>query len=64
MPLIEYDDMIEHVSSAVANEALCNSVLPRTTEARSLGHDAEALDRLDNLLVELRTPIKDQIFWR
>jgi hypothetical protein len=44
MPFVERDDMIEQVSSAVANEALRNSILPRAAEAGPLGRDAEALD--------------------
>jgi len=35
---------------------------PRTLKARALGFDAKGLDRLDDIGVEVRTSIKDQVF--
>jgi len=43
MPLVENDDMVEQIATAVADEALRNAVLPRTAEADPLRLDAECL---------------------
>jgi len=64
MTFVQHDDMIEQVSSTVANPALGNAVLPRTSETSSLGFDAQGLDRVYHLTVEVRRPIKDQVFRR
>lgn len=49
------------VSATVADEAFRNAVLPWTTEARSLGLDAETLDGADHLVAEVRGTVEDQI---
>ena len=61
MPFVEYDDVIERVPAATPDEAFRDSVLPRTSEAGPLRFDAEALDGADNLLIEVRSTVEDQI---
>ena len=61
MPLVEHDHMIEQVSPAIADEAFCDSVLPGTAKASSLGFYPEALDGADDLFAEVRCPVEDQI---
>jgi hypothetical protein len=61
MPLVEHDDVIEQVPAATPDEAFRDSVLPRTSEAGRLRFDAEALDGADNLLIEVRSAVEDQI---
>jgi hypothetical protein len=61
MTLIENDDMIEQIPAAVANPALCNAILPRTSEARSFRFDAQRLDCTDHLLIEVRGSIENQV---
>ena len=63
MLLVQNNHMIEQVAAAVADPALGNTVLPRTSEAGPLGLNAEALDGLDHLRIEAGTAIKDQIAW-
>jgi hypothetical protein len=60
MSLVEHDDVIEQVSAAIADKALCYAVLPRTTEAGALGLDSEALDSADDLFTEVRSAVEDQ----
>ena len=62
MPLVENNDMIEQVSSAVADEAFRDAVLPRTTEAGLLRLDAETLHRVDDLAAEIGCPVEDEVF--
>ena len=62
MTLIENNDMIEQVPAAVTDPAFGNAVLPRTSKAGSLGLNAQGFDHVDHLTVEVRRPIKDQIF--
>ena len=59
--LIEDDHMVEQIPAAVADPALCNAILPRTSETSTLGLDAEALYSGNDLSAEVRTAIKDQI---
>jgi hypothetical protein len=61
MPFVEYDGVIEQVPAATPDEAFRDSVLPRTSEAGPLRFDAEALDGADNLLIEVRSTVEDQI---
>ena len=61
MAFIENDHMVEQIASAVANPALGNAILPRTSITCPLGLDAKHLHRIDQFLVELRAAIKDQI---
>jgi hypothetical protein len=53
--------VIEQFSAAGSDEAFRDSVLPWTSEADPLRFDAEALDGADNLLIEFRSTVKDQI---
>src|ERR1035437_4346494 len=61
MLLVQNDHMVEKIPAAVADPAFGDTVLPRTSEARSLGLNAEGLHRIDHLRVEAGTAIKDQI---
>jgi len=53
--------MVEQISAAVADPPFRNTILPRTSEADSLGLDAEALHSVDHFLIELCTAIEDQV---
>jgi len=57
MPPIERDDMIEQISSAVANEALSYPILPRAAEAGPFWRDAEALDRIAQTIGGVQKPV-------
>ena len=59
MPFVEYDDIIEQISPAVSNPALCYAVLPRASEAATLWLDAETLHRADDFLIEIRSAVED-----
>jgi hypothetical protein len=59
MPFIQYDHMIQQVSSAVANPAFGDSVLPWTAEAGSFRCDAEALYGTQDIDVEVCGTVKD-----
>jgi hypothetical protein len=59
--LVHHKHMAEQIPAAIADEALCDSVLPRTLKARSLGLDTEALDRINRIVIEARATIEDQI---
>ena len=61
MPFIYSDYMVEQVAAAAADPALSSTVLPRTSEARPLRLDIEALDRFDHFGVEVCAAIKDQV---
>lgn len=63
MTLVQHDDMIEQVPTAAADPALCNTILPRAPEAGSFRLDAQCLDGTDDLLIEVRGSIEDQIPW-
>ena len=64
VPLIEHDDMVKQVASAIANPAFSDSVLPRTAETGPFRLDAEARNGTDHLFVEVRGAVEDQIFRR
>ena len=61
MPFVYYDDMIQQVPAAVADEALGDAVLPRAAEAGPLGLDSEALDDADDLSVEVGGAVEYQV---
>ena len=61
MPFVEHDDVIQQISTAVADEALGDAVLPWATEAGALGLDPEALDGADDLGIEIGHAIKDEM---
>jgi hypothetical protein len=58
MALIDHDHVIEQIASATADEALRDSVLPWALKACSLGLNTEALDRINDFLIEVRATIK------
>jgi hypothetical protein len=61
MVFIEYDHMIEQFAPTAADEPFRNAILPRASDASPFRLDAEALDGIDYVAVEIRGPIKDQI---
>src|ERR1035438_3283752 len=61
MPFIHDGYVVEQISAAVADPALCDTVLPRTSEAGPLGLDAEAFHCGDHFFIEACTAIEDQI---
>ena len=62
MLLVEYDHLIEQFPTTAANEPFRNAVLPWASEARPFRLDTEALDCIDSVAVEIRDPVKDQVF--
>jgi len=61
MALVHHKHMAEQIPAAIADEALRDSVLPRTLKARSLGLNTKALDRITHIVIEARAAIEDQI---
>jgi hypothetical protein len=61
MPLIRHDHVVDQIAASVANPGLCDSVLPRTSEAGSFGLDAETLHRFDHLPIEVCCAVEDQV---
>jgi len=61
MPFVEHDHMVDQIPSTVANPTLCDTILPRTSEASPLGLDAEALHRVNHVFLELCATVEDQI---
>jgi hypothetical protein len=61
MPFVEHDYVVEQIPAAVANPELSDAVLPRTAEAGLLRLYAEALHNINDIFVEVRAAIKDQI---
>src|ERR1700690_3603480 len=55
MAFIHNNHMVEQITSAVADPALCDTVLPRTSEAGSIRLNAKALHGRDDFLVEVCT---------
>lgn len=64
MAFIENDHLVEQIPPARANPSFGHAVLPRTSETGSFWFDAEALYRINDLFIEVRTAIEDQITWR
>ena len=63
MTLIQNNYMVEQIPTTITNPALSNAVLPRTPEAGSFGLEVQCLDGTDDLsIVEVRGPVKDQVF--
>src|ERR1035438_10156086 len=62
MPFVENNHMVKQVPPAIANPTLCNTVLPRTSEAGSCWLDAEALHGVDYFFIEVCAAIEDQVF--
>jgi len=60
MASIQHDPVIERISSVATDPAFSDAVLPRTSEARSLGLDAKALHSSGRLFVEARVPVENQ----
>jgi len=64
MPFIQYDDMIDEIPAAVADPALGDPVLLRTSETSALWLDAKAVHCVDDFITEICGSIKDQIVGR
>src|SRR5258708_2365416 len=61
VPFVQNDDVIQKISSAISQPAFGDAVLPWASEVGLLGSDTEALHRADDLLIEVRSAIEDQI---
>ena len=61
MPFIQNDHAIEQIAVAGAHPTLSHAVLPGATKAGSLWLDAEALDGIDDLFIEVAATAKDQV---
>lgn len=61
MTFVEYNDMVEEIPTAVADESFGNTVLPRASEAGALRLDTEAPHRVDHFRREIRATVKDQM---
>jgi len=59
MVFVEYDHMIEQFATTAANEPFGHTILPRASEAAPFRLDAEALNGIDYVAIEIRGPIKD-----
>ena len=64
MLFVHDDHTVEQIPAAVADPALGNAVLPRTSKAGPLRLDAEGLHGVDRLRVEAGTAIKHQVAGR
>ncbi len=62
MAFVEYNHVIEQFATTTANEPFRNAILPRASKASPFRLDTEALDCIDYVAVEIRGPIKDQVF--
>jgi hypothetical protein len=58
---VKHDHMVEQITTAVPDPALGDAILPRASEARLLGLDAEVLYRAGDLFVEVLGAVEDQI---
>jgi len=61
LALVHHKHMVEQVPTAIADEALRDSVLPWALKACSLGLNTEALDRINHMVIEVRATIKYEI---
>jgi hypothetical protein len=62
MAFVEYDHMIEQFATTAANEPFRNAILPWAFEAGLFRLETETLDCIDYVAIEIRGPIKDQVF--
>lgn len=58
MTLVERDNLVEQISATATDKSLSDTVLPRTLEAGPFGLDPEALDRTDDILIEIGSAIR------
>jgi ribosome maturation protein Sdo1 len=59
--LTERNHMIEQISSAIAHESFCNTILPRTSKANPLWLNAKALDGCGHFIAKVLSSIEDQV---
>src|SRR5438105_3852010 len=64
MPFIQHDYMVEQFPSAIPNPAFGDAILQRASEAGSLRLYAEAFSHTDNLVIEVRVAIENEISQR
>lgn len=64
MPFIHSNHMVEQITTTAADPTLGDTVLPRTSEAGSLGVDPKCLHDIDHSRIEAGTAIKDQVTGR
>ena len=62
MPFIHNNYMVKQISTASSDPTLCNTVLPRTSEAGSLELDSETPRSVDDFPIEVCAAIEDQVF--
>ena len=61
MPFVENNHVVEQVSAAATDPTLGDAVLPRTSETGSLRLNAESINCLNHLVVEMEAAIEDQV---
>ena len=62
MVFVQNDHVIEQIPAARTNEPFRDAILPRASEAGPFRFDTEAPYCIDYVAVEIRGPIKDQVF--
>jgi hypothetical protein len=61
MSLMERNDMIQHLATAAAHPPLCDSVLPRTPDARPHHLDPARLQQITHLAAEFGVAVEQDI---
>ena len=61
MLFAQRDDVIEDLTAAASDPALCDSILPRCLNTRALWLEASCLQKFNHIAVELRVAIQDGI---
>ena len=69
MLFVQRDDMVKDLASATSHPALRNAILPGRLDARPLGFQTRRRQKSDDLIVELRVSIQDDVtvwasFWK
>src|SRR2546423_1618436 len=59
--LVEDDRVIEQFATHASDPALCDTVLPRASEGRPRGAQAEGIHRCEDPVAEYRVPVDDQM---
>lgn len=62
MPFVQNDHMIQQISSAAPDPALCNAVLPRTTESGAHWQAAHFFHERHHIVSELGITVEQQAF--
>ena len=61
MAFVEHHYLVEQIPAAIADESLGYTVLPRALKTGLFGLDAEALDRADDFVIEVRVAVEDEV---